>query len=146
MRELTREGTQWSVHEVDTTGVPGARGGRCLIVESEHVVRRIWSYPPNWASLGDDTLWDLLDRMWAAHDAERERLETHCTTRGRDLRHAALAYAEALKGDGVAPERALVMLKAAVQKGLGVSHCDGETAEDILRETVECCIDAYFSS
>ena len=37
-------------------------------------------------------------------------------------------------------------LKAAVQKGLAVSHCDEDVSDEIIHETVACCIDAYFAA
>lgn len=46
------EGNRWEVVEVDGTTVPAARGRRCLIFQASHAVRRVWSYPPEWASLG----------------------------------------------------------------------------------------------
>ena len=140
------DGINWTVHEVDTSAVPGARGCRCLIVESENVVRRVWSYPPGWSALGDDTLWDILDRMWHAHDGERECLERRARSPQPEMHEAAVQYAKALRRDGIAPERALVLLKAAVQKGLAVSQCDEDVSEAVLHETVACCIDAYFAA
>jgi hypothetical protein len=146
MRQLTREGASWCVHEVDTSNVPGARGRRCLIVESDTVVRRIWSYPPNWCALGDDTLWEILDRTWFVHDAERTLLESRALATRDEMREAAVQYASALKRDGIAPERALVLLKAAVQRAIEVSHCDGDVSTEVLHETVRCCISAYYES
>jgi hypothetical protein len=146
MRKLVRENVTWTVHEVDTSAVPGARAPRCLVVESENIVRRVWSYPPNWSAFGDDTLWDILDRMWHAHDGERECLERRARSPRLEMREAAVQYARALRRDGVAPERALVLLKAAVQKGLGVSQCDEDVSNEIIHETVACCIDAYFAA
>ena len=50
------EGNRWEVVEVDGTTVPAARGRRCLIFQAPHAVRRVWSYPPEWASLGGPEL------------------------------------------------------------------------------------------
>jgi hypothetical protein len=62
MRELFREGVLWSVHEANTSHVPGARGRRCLIFDSDTVVRRVWSFPTDWHELDDDALWALIAR------------------------------------------------------------------------------------
>jgi hypothetical protein len=52
MRTFTDEdGNRWEVVEVDGATVPAARGKRCLIFRAAHAVRRVWSYPPEWASL-----------------------------------------------------------------------------------------------
>lgn len=60
-RELVRLGSRWRVRELDASAVPGARGSRCLIFESEAVVRRFWSYPRDWANLSDDRLWQIVE-------------------------------------------------------------------------------------
>lgn len=50
-RRLLRIGdVQWTVYEV-----PGA----ALVFESENVVRRVSSYPPDWRSLADADLYAL---------------------------------------------------------------------------------------
>jgi hypothetical protein len=59
MRELCREEVSWIVREADTSRMPGARGERCLIFDSESVVRRVWQFPTDWQSLDDDALWAL---------------------------------------------------------------------------------------
>jgi len=61
MRELIREGVRWNVREVESHHVPGARGARCLIFDSDGLVRRAWSFPSNWAELPDDALGSLLE-------------------------------------------------------------------------------------
>jgi hypothetical protein len=60
MRELMREEMRWVIREVSTEHVPGARAGRCLIFESEGVVRRVWTFPDDWRRLSDDATWALL--------------------------------------------------------------------------------------
>ena len=44
--------------------VPGARGARCLVMESESkgVCRRLWTYPANWQELSADDLLALSPR------------------------------------------------------------------------------------
>jgi len=54
---------RWTVREVNAKAVPGAVAPRCLICESDDVVRRIWHYPANWASLSDDELIGICDRL-----------------------------------------------------------------------------------
>jgi hypothetical protein len=59
VRVVVRGANRWSIREVDTNTLPGASGPRCLICESDDVVRRVWRYPENWPSLTDDELLDL---------------------------------------------------------------------------------------
>jgi len=61
-RIIKRDGELWRIREASATTVPGAHGARCLICESDYVVRRIWSYPSNWRSLSDDELLNICDR------------------------------------------------------------------------------------
>ncbi len=63
MRELFRDEVTWFVREVDARRVPGARGERCLIYETEGVVRRVWTFPTDWPSLSDDALWQLTETV-----------------------------------------------------------------------------------
>jgi hypothetical protein len=56
---LVREpetGALWHVVEVDTTGLPGARGAACLLFDGTPGVRRVWNYPADWAALPDAEL------------------------------------------------------------------------------------------
>ena len=53
------EGTafeSWTIRELDTRDLRGARGARCLVFENHAMVRRVWSYPPDWASLPAEAL------------------------------------------------------------------------------------------
>lgn len=59
MRELLFDGVEWHVHEMSALSVPGSRGERCLIFDSEISVRRVWDYPASWNELSDDDLWRL---------------------------------------------------------------------------------------
>ena len=57
-------GAGWRVYEMVAGHVPGARGARCLIMESESkgVCRRVWSYPANWQEMSVDELLALNPR------------------------------------------------------------------------------------
>ena len=46
----------WTVMEVDSAGVPGARRSRCLVFARESCIRRVWDYPANWRTLDDAAL------------------------------------------------------------------------------------------
>lgn len=46
---------------MDATNVPGARAERCLIFDSEGVVRRAWVFPAAWNELDDESVFALLD-------------------------------------------------------------------------------------
>jgi hypothetical protein len=67
MRELFREGVRWSVHEASAARTPGAQAYRCLIFDSEGIVRRLWTFPENWDQLGDKEILRLLDAPTPAH-------------------------------------------------------------------------------
>jgi hypothetical protein len=54
------EGTEWVVNEVETPQ-PWARGARCLIFGSASIVRRVWSYPADWARLSSRELLKLVE-------------------------------------------------------------------------------------
>jgi len=53
-------GQHWTVREVDTTTVPGARASRCLIFDSGSVARRLWHYPHDWGALPPNALLGLI--------------------------------------------------------------------------------------
>jgi len=55
-RIIQRGDDMWTVREMNTEHVPGARGRRCLICESTAIVRRLWNYPEDWANLSDEAL------------------------------------------------------------------------------------------
>jgi hypothetical protein len=193
MRELNHDGLQWVVREVETANVPGARGRRCLLFESDAVVRRVWDYPADWATRSDAFLRGLVERRQAprggrflhlstnddaqstsevlggpnavtartrslltevgrvemAHGAqgpEHERLLERCGERRAEMRAAVRAYAEALRRDGVPPERALVFIKSAMQAGITPTLSPEAAAEAVLHEGVEWCIAAYYAA
>lgn len=81
MRDLRHQGIAWRVREMDAKHIPGARADRCLIFDSEGVVRRAWSYPRAWAELDDESIWALLDRELPAPLATF-RFERRATARG----------------------------------------------------------------
>ena len=67
MRELFREGVRWSVHEASAARTPGAQAYRCLIFDSEGIVRRLWTFPENWDQLSDKEILLLLDAPTPPH-------------------------------------------------------------------------------
>ncbi|HXT18716.1 MAG TPA: hypothetical protein VN706_24035 [Gemmatimonadaceae bacterium] len=77
---------------------------------------------------------------------EREDIVDRC--RGlREHMHQAIAhYAESLRADGIPPERALILMKSALQ--LGLAGCDDREpdAEQLLHEGVDWGIDAYYAA
>jgi hypothetical protein len=193
MRDLEIDGVLWSVREVDAARVPGARGERCLLFETEGVIRRVWSYPDDWRSVPDETLRILAERralprptersdsersasesaeppaladarvvtdrtrslldqvsilrdtMRPARDEQRDLLEQCCISR-RQMHDAIAAYAEALRREGVPPERAIVQLKSAMQQGLAGACCDEPVAEELMHDGIEWCIAAYYAA
>ena len=46
----------WTIRELDTSVVVGAPAPRCLVFESNAMVRRVWRYPADWATLPADAL------------------------------------------------------------------------------------------
>jgi hypothetical protein len=44
-------GVRWRVYELARPGDPGRRGGRCLVFDSDAVVRRVATYPAGWHDL-----------------------------------------------------------------------------------------------
>jgi hypothetical protein len=176
MREIVGDGMRWRVREVDTTHVPGARAPRCLIFEAEGVVRRVWTYPENWAELNESDLGRLLDvvrpyshsgagpeavteftrsllaQLRIAREsnstlrAEQRELLSSCRATREQMHDAVRLYAATLRRNGVPPERALVLLKAAVQDGLKNACTDEPVAEQVLHEGVEWCIAAYYAA
>jgi len=193
MRDILGDGIQWHVHEASATHVPGARRDRCLIFDSEGVVRRVWAYPSDWMNLPDDALWALIDhagvpladqapargtdrrhsprgqpsvvavaaelarsRALAAelavtadrdHHEDLARATERCEELRRSLHFAINAYAETLRNNGVPPERAVVLIKAAVRDGLGSSGaCDELDEDEIIDEGVAWGIESYYST
>src|SRR5690348_13770218 len=77
------------------------------------------------------------------HSSERV---DECRRARAQMREAVTAYAESLRHQGVPPERALVLLKDAVQSGLAGLCSDETVAEELLHEGVEWCIAAYYAA
>ncbi len=189
MRVLFHDGVEWQVHEVSAGHVPGSRRDRCLIFDSEGVVRRLWEYPDDWRDLSDEDLWHLVDggaaRTAAVHELplpagshpalvaatqaavrarsllaelaivrqsnqtlrdEREVLLDSCRQSREEMRVAVQSYAAALKGDGVPPERAVLLIKSAMKAGIEVCQCDDLDAERLFGDGVTWGILAYFAA
>jgi hypothetical protein len=53
---IDADGRGWSVREVDMTGLVWARGPHCLVFDTDGLVRRVWTYPADWANLSNDAL------------------------------------------------------------------------------------------
>ena len=49
-------GIFWTVSEIDGRTIPGARGPRCLVFQSEIAIRRVWCYPSEWRTFSDADL------------------------------------------------------------------------------------------
>ena len=64
VRTLVEEdtGRRWQVREMDARGIPAAQGARCLILDAETVVRRLWHYPADWRRMPADELLRLAAR------------------------------------------------------------------------------------
>jgi hypothetical protein len=185
MRQLQHHGAQWRVWEVDASSIPGARGRRCLIFDSDGIVRRVWAFPDSWAGLADDDVWSLLDghlpspvdpptteRRSAARGDYRSVVESTAvvaraqliqlagseTTADRDgsraddemsnaMCSAIRAYASTLKREGASPEHALVLVKSAIEEGLGgPSGRDEPGADELMAGAVVWCIEAYYAA
>ncbi len=189
MRQLEHHGAQWRVREVDATRIPGARGRRCLIFDSDGIVRRVWAYPDTWDGLDDDGVWNLLDGQIPSAvappacerrafpradyrdvveataavararanqaaipattiaDSERARGNPSVFETVKAMRGAIRAYAGTLKRESASPEHALVLVKSAIEEGLGgPSGRDEPGAEDLMADAVVCCIEAYYAA
>jgi hypothetical protein len=61
-RRFYAEGALWFVREVLAPSFD-RRGGTHLLFESDHVMRRVRTFPVNWYDLGDDELYALSQRI-----------------------------------------------------------------------------------
>lgn len=152
---------------MDATRVPGARADRCLIFDSDDVVRRAWNFPDEWAELDDDSIWALLDRQPPPPRSMTARAwrrkPYHAATRSDHLGvvqsvaeaagrrnpvavcSAVTGYTASLRARGVSPERAIVLIKNAVREGLDQAIPSADHVErDLLERAVSWCIDAYY--
>jgi len=69
-----------------------------------------------------------------------------CREVRREMRDAIRQYAEQLRHEGVPPERALVLVKAAMNDGLADACSDEPVAEELVHQGVEWCIAAYYAA
>jgi soluble lytic murein transglycosylase-like protein len=188
MREVMREGVRWTVWEASAARVPGAKASRCLIFDSEGIVRRLWTFPDAWNALANDEILALLEAPTPAqgvaaipesssHSAvaaaiaaaaeARALVETLVAMReatralnvergalleslrqGRaEMRVAVQHYVSTLKRGGVPPERALVLLKAAMVDGLGgAAGREAAGNEELIGDGVRWGIEAYYAA
>jgi hypothetical protein len=58
IRVLEVNGLRWSVREVPYPPID-RRSGTCLIFDAESVIRRVRTFPGNWATLNDTELYAL---------------------------------------------------------------------------------------
>jgi hypothetical protein len=56
------------------------------------------------------------------------------------------AYTRSLRRDGVTPERAVVLVKAALHEGAADWTGDEPAADEVFNDGVETCISAYFAA
>jgi hypothetical protein len=189
MRELFRDGVRWTVHEASASRTPGAQAYRCLIFDSEGIVRRLWAFPKHWDQLADGEILRLLDApptpaegvsvvrpsgshpaIAAAHAAhahaqalvaeftllrdanrvianERLALLDSCRQGREEMRAAVEQYIRTLKRGGVPPERAIALLKSAMEDGLGgLAGRELPGNEDLMGAGVRWGIEAYYAA
>ena len=53
---IDAENLEWRVRERDAQHDPGASSASCLVFDSVQAMRRVWSYPSDWRTLGDTGL------------------------------------------------------------------------------------------
>lgn len=58
IRFTAPDGTQWSVHEINSNSSPGL-ARRSLIFVSEEGFRRVYTYPEDWRDLSSEELYKL---------------------------------------------------------------------------------------
>jgi hypothetical protein len=189
MRQLLRDGIQWTVSEASAARTPGAKSYRCLIFDSEGIVRRLWTFPQGWDDLADDQILALLDAPQTPADGiqavrdpnshpsiaavlsahahaqslvaeftrvrdtnraltEERRVLLESCEQGRDaMRPAIERYVSTLKRGGVPPERAIALLKSAIEDGLGgVANRDEPETEALIGDGVRWGIEAYYAA
>lgn len=163
------------MYEVNTLAAPGASVPRCLIFDSDAVVRRCWTYPPHWAELDDQALWALAavasrrPALPVAHDTaaseslaaqpserrdavpapgeERDELLRSCRATHDALLDAVGRYAAGLKHSGLAPELAIVLVKEAIRDGLGgAARAEEPDGVVLMGDGVAHAIKAYYAA
>jgi hypothetical protein len=77
---------------------------------------------------------------------EREALLQGCRQTRDEMRQAVQTYAALLKRDGVPPERALLLIKAAMRTGLETNECGEVEADRLVGDGVSWGIHAYFAA
>lgn len=137
-RGVTQEGARWTVRETDTSHVPGARGPRCLIFESDGILRRAWLYPTDWALLTDQQLIAVMESRAAVIGSSGDR--------GTPVDESLLvAYSNAV----IAHARMLVAAAALVRSGnqaLRAEQQDLRERNRHARDEMRTAIERYASS
>ena len=141
MRDILGNGIRWHVHEANAAHVPGARRDRCLIFDSDGIVRRVWAYPSDWMTLTDDALWSLTDSAGVpmADRAPSHSRERRHTPRGEPSVIAVTA--ELARTRAIAAELAVVSDDAQHQELDRVFERCNE-----LQRSLQLAINAYAST
>ena len=190
MRELYRSGVCWTVREASAARTPGAQADRCLIFDSDGIVRRLWTFPSNWRELDDAEIFALLDApqtpalgIQTVRDAgnhpvvaaaaaaqararslvseasvlrdssrllgeERRRLLESCRIGRDEMRTAISEYVTMLRREGVPPERAVALLKSAIEDGLALpaGSPDSPGSNAVVGDAIRWGIEAYYAA
>jgi hypothetical protein len=77
---------------------------------------------------------------------ERRMLLESCRRGQAEMRVAIQHYVTTLKSGGVPPERALALLKSAMEDGLGGVGFDRARDEELLQDGVRWGIQAYYAA
>lgn len=95
----------------------------------------------------------LLGELAVLRDANRALREdrdarvAECRRQRHAMRAAIETFASALRSSGVPPERAIVMLKSAMQRGIAdLPEPDEQERDEIVREGVAWAIQAYYAA
>jgi hypothetical protein len=88
----------------------------------------------------------MLESNRALRDEQRDLLKDCERIRGQ-MRSTVESYANTLRLEGIPPERALVLLKTAMEEGLGGPQARDEPgADELLRDGVSWGISAYYAA
>ena len=91
-------------------------------------------------------LTSMLDSNRALREEQRDLLHDCERIRGQ-MRSTVESYANTLRREGIPPERALVLLKTAMEAGLGGPRARDEPgADELLRDGVSWGISAYYAA
>jgi len=77
---------------------------------------------------------------------EREALLEGCRQSRDEMRLAVQTYAGLLRNDGVPPERALLLIKSAIKRGIEATSCGEVEAERLVGDGVTWGIHAYYAA